>query len=57
MKDNTIKSLFAMACVTALEVIALLQNIDGAFLVTAVAALAGLGGYALAKRTGETDSS
>lgn len=45
MDDDTIKALFAMGCITVLEVIALLTGINGLYLVTALAALAGVAGY------------
>lgn len=35
----------AMACITALEVVALLQGVNGAVFGFVIAALAGLGGY------------
>ena len=52
MKDESIKALVAMGCITILEAIALLQGINGTLLSLGLAALAGLGGYALGKRTG-----
>lgn len=51
MKDETIKALVAMGCITVLEAVALLQGINGALLSLGLAALAGLGGYALGKRS------
>jgi len=35
----------AMLCIVGLEVVAVMNNIDGAILSLAVAAVAGLGGY------------
>ena len=51
MKDNTIKACVAMACVTIIEVYAVSQGIDGVGLAAVVAALTGLGGYAIGKKT------
>jgi len=45
MEDSTIKALFAMGCITALETIALLSGINGVMLAGAVGALAGIAGY------------
>ena len=39
--------IIAMVCITALEAIALILQVDGATLSLVVAALAGLGGYEL----------
>lgn len=39
------KAVIAMICITALEVVAILCNIDGAVFGIAIAAIAGLGGY------------
>lgn len=50
MKDETLKAMMAMGCVTVLEIAALMMGFNGTILSLAVAALAGLGGYALAKR-------
>lgn len=44
-----LKSLFAMGCITVLEIYALHKGIDGSILSVVVAALAGLGGYEIAK--------
>lgn len=37
--------IIAILCITALEVVALTQGIDGAIFGVAIAAIAGLGGY------------
>lgn len=50
MKDETIKSLTAMGCITILSATALSMGINGTLLSLCLAALAGLGGYALGKR-------
>jgi hypothetical protein len=39
----------AMCCITALEIVALLQGFDGILLTTVVSVLSGLGGYELRK--------
>lgn len=51
LKDETIKSLTAMSCITILSAIALAMGINGTLLSLGLAALAGLGGYALGKRS------
>ena len=53
MKDNTIKACVAMGCVTIIEVYAISQGIDGTALAAVVAALTGLGGYAIGKKKKE----
>ncbi len=45
MKDNTVKALFAMGCLTVIEGVALLMGQDGTLLAAVIAALAGLGGW------------
>jgi len=50
LEDATIKSIVALGCITALESLALYLGIDGQALSIVVAALAGLGGYALGKK-------
>lgn len=49
MKDNTIKSCMAIACLTAIELFALYKGINGAVFGVVVALISGLGGYTLAK--------
>ena len=39
------KTIIAIICITALEVVAMLCDIDGAAFGVAIAAVAGLGGY------------
>ncbi len=51
MKDETIKAMTAMGCITILSAIAIAQGINGTLLSLCLAALAGLGGYALGKRS------
>jgi len=46
MKAETI---VAISCITFLEAIALLKGINGTYLSIVIAALAGLGGYTVAK--------
>lgn len=47
---KTIKACAAMACLTALEITALLKDVDGALFVPIVAAIAALGGYTVARK-------
>ena len=62
MSNRNWEAIFAMFCITIIEVIALLKGIDGMFLSTTVAVIAGLGGFWIGKSTGnskkveETDS-
>ena len=49
--NKAIKAIAAMICITILEVAALFNNIDGIYLSLAVGAIAGLGGYIVAKST------
>jgi hypothetical protein len=46
---DVIKICFACACITTLEVIALLRGRDGTMLRLSIAALAGLAGFSLAE--------
>lgn len=48
---NVIKACVAMICVTALEIYALHQGIDGTLLAAAVGVIAGLGGFIVGKKT------
>lgn len=50
LDDTTVKAIVAMGCITVLELSAILAGIDGAYLALVVGALAGLGGYEVAKR-------
>jgi len=45
MKDDTIKALTGMGCITAIVIVALLNGIDKAVLAGGVAVIAGLAGY------------
>lgn len=51
------KTLIAMGCITFLEALALYLGVDGAILSLSIGALAGLGGYELAKAAEEEDKS
>lgn len=44
------KTIVAIICITFLLIIALFLNIDGALLSTGIALIAGLAGYAVAKK-------
>jgi len=48
--ERLIKSVVAISCLTALEMTALIMGIDGTALSVVVAAIAGLGGYAIGKK-------
>lgn len=45
MEDKTLITVVAMVCITILESIALLLNIDGTILSMVVAVISGLAGY------------
>ena len=45
-----VKSIVAMACLTTLEMTALIMGVDGAVFAVVVAAVAGLGGYTIGKK-------
>jgi len=43
------KTIVAIGCIAAILITALIKGVDGALLSTGVAAIAGLGGYAVGK--------
>lgn len=43
-------TILAILCITALEIVAITQGIDGALLAGAIAIIAGLGGYAVKRK-------
>ena len=45
MEDKTIMAMFAVGCITALEAIALMNGINGAFFTMSIGAIAGIMGY------------
>lgn len=49
MKDDTIKVIGCVAGLVLIECVALSEGIDGTVMAATVAAIAGLGGYSLAK--------
>jgi len=50
METDWIISLFAIVCITALEIVALSCGYNGTILSVAVAAIAGIAGYTIPKR-------
>lgn len=46
-------TLFAIACITALEVLAISKGMNGTLLAGAVAVIAGLGGYSARAKLGK----
>jgi len=58
MAKRNVEAIFAMICITALEITALLNGIDGIFLSTVIAIIAGLGGFWIGRTTssGRNDS-
>lgn len=52
MKDKTIIVLTAIACVTALECVALSQGIDGAAFASVLVVIGGLAGYEIKAKRG-----
>jgi hypothetical protein len=53
MAKHRIEAVTAMICITILECIALTKGIDGMFLSTVIAVLAGLGGFWIGRTTGD----
>jgi hypothetical protein len=49
MNNMLNKTCLAIVCITAIEVVALWRGIDGKLMGAAIAALAGLGGFAVGK--------
>lgn len=49
MKDQTIKAIFAMGCIAAIEITMLIMGINGQIATLVVGAIAGLGGFAIGK--------
>lgn len=47
---KALKACVSMVCITALEIYALSQGIDGVALAATVGVIAGLGGYAIGKK-------
>lgn len=45
-----VASIIAILCITALEIVAITQGINGALLAGSVAIIAGLGGYAVKRK-------
>ena len=50
MKDETIKSIAAMACISAMVITGLFTGQDGVLLGSGIGLLSGLGGYFAAQR-------
>lgn len=50
MKDETMKSIAAMGCITAMVLVGLMNGIDGVLLGSGLGLLSGLGGYFAAQR-------
>lgn len=50
MKDETVKALFGIGCVTTIVIACLYKGIDSTLLALGVAAISGLAGYELRKR-------
>lgn len=50
-KQRTAVTVSAIACITVLEAIALLQGIDGAYLSMVIAAISALAGFQVGRRT------
>ena len=53
MKGDTLVKITAIVGLVCIEIVALLKNIDGAMLGAVVGAIAGIAGYAFAKKTSE----
>jgi len=48
--ERLVKSVVAIACLTTLEMTALIMGVDGIVFSVVVGAIAGLGGYAVGKK-------
>ena len=55
MKDKTLITIIAIISIMILEVIALLQGIDGQIFATVISILAGLGGYTVGRKVSESE--
>lgn len=53
MNNQTFKSCFAIGGIVILEALAIISGIDGHYFGIAIAAVAGIGGFALAKIGGK----
>jgi len=51
MARYRLETLTAIVCITILELTALLKGVDGAFLSTVIAVIAGLGGFWIGRAT------
>lgn len=47
MEDSTIKEMFALGCITVLEIAALASGINGVLFATSLAIIGGIAGYEL----------
>jgi hypothetical protein len=56
MAKQRIEAIAAMICITILEGIALMKGIDGMFLSTVIAIIAGLGGFWIGRATSNNGS-
>jgi len=56
MAKHRIEAITAMICITILEGIALMKGIDGMFLSTVIAIIAGLGGFWIGRATSNNGS-
>ena len=56
MAKHMIEAVTAMICITILEGIALMKGIDGMFLSTVIAIIAGLGGFWIGRATSSNGS-
>lgn len=50
MNDKAVKACVAMGCLTALEAVALIKNVDGALFAVIIAAIAGIGGFTIGRK-------
>jgi hypothetical protein len=56
MAKSKVEAIAAMICITILEGIALMKGIDGMFLSTVIAIIAGLGGFWIGRATSNNGS-
>lgn len=54
MNEKTLLALFAMGCITVLEIVAVYHHIDGTLFGAVIGVIAGLGGYVVGKISSAT---
>jgi len=55
MADKTLITITAIISIVILEIVALIQGIDGQIFATVISVLAGLGGYTVGRKVSESE--